>query len=218
MEGLVWGADRMSLATLKKGTSASLTTTLLRTLFIAHGYFEDAMRRDLFLRVHAGIREQDPWLAQKTDAHGKNGMHPLQKAVAAFRILAYGCSYDMVDEYVRVSESSASDCLEHFCSAVEAKFGPEHLHSPTTDDLKRIQKENASRGFPGMISSLDCMNWKWENCPKAWHGSYRGVKGTSIVLEAAVSYDLWFWHSFFGMTGSLNDINVLSVLRFYIAS
>jgi hypothetical protein len=30
-----------------------------------------------------------------------------------------------------------------------------------------------------------------------------------IILEAVASQDLWLWHSFFGMAGSHNDINVL---------
>jgi hypothetical protein len=30
-----------------------------------------------------------------------------------------------------------------------------------------------------------------------------------VVLEAVADYDLWIWHSFFGMVGSHNDINVL---------
>ena len=31
----------------------------------------------------------------------------------------------------------------------------------------------------------------------------------TIILEAVASYDLWIWHAFFGLPGSLNDINVL---------
>ncbi|XP_076913450.1 uncharacterized protein LOC143572081 [Bidens hawaiensis] len=31
----------------------------------------------------------------------------------------------------------------------------------------------------------------------------------SIILEAVASQDLWFWHAFFGVAGSNNDINVL---------
>ena len=42
-------------------------------------------------------------------------------------------------------------------------------------------------------------------------GQYK--KGTekypTVVLEAIVSGDLWFWHAFFGVPGSNNDINVL---------
>jgi hypothetical protein len=30
-----------------------------------------------------------------------------------------------------------------------------------------------------------------------------------MILEAVASQDLWIWHSFFGLPGSLNNINVL---------
>jgi hypothetical protein len=30
-----------------------------------------------------------------------------------------------------------------------------------------------------------------------------------VILEAVATHDLWIWHSFFGMPGSNNDINVL---------
>ena len=39
---------------------------------------------------------------------------------------------------------------------------------------------------------------------------YKGAKGgCSVVLEAVATHDLWIWHSFFGMPGTHNDINVL---------
>lgn len=37
----------------------------------------------------------------------------------------------------------------------------------------------------------------------------RHVDGPTMILEADASQDLWIWHSFFGLPGSLNDINVL---------
>jgi hypothetical protein len=33
----------------------------------------------------------------------------------------------------------------------------------------------------------------------------------TVVLEAVVSQDLWFWHAFFCLPGSHNDINILNV-------
>jgi hypothetical protein len=38
---------------------------------------------------------------------------------------------------------------------------------------------------------------------------------STIMLEAAASHDLWIWHAFFGVPGSNNDINVLSVTVVY---
>ena len=34
-------------------------------------------------------------------------------------------------------------------------------------------------------------------------------RDATIVLETVASEDLWIWHCFFGMPGTLNDINVL---------
>ena len=48
------------------------------------------------------------------------------------------------------------------------------------------------------------------NYPVAWAGQYTGHKlKPTTVLEAMASCDLWIWHCFFGLLGSLNDINVL---------
>ncbi|XP_058820595.1 uncharacterized protein LOC131682840 [Topomyia yanbarensis] len=70
--------------------------------------------------------------------------------------------------------------------------------------------DNEKRGFPGMIGSIDCMHWQWKNCPVALKGQYQGKEGKpTIVLEAIASHDTRIWHAFFGMHGSLNDINVL---------
>ena len=62
-----------------------------------------------------------------------------------------------------------------------------------------------------MIGSIDCMHWVWDKCPVAWHGEHKGhFHKPTIILEAVASYNLRFWHCFFGLPGSLNDINVLN--------
>ena len=61
----------------------------------------------------------------------------------------------------------------------------------------------------GMLRSLDCMPVRWKNCPVACQGSQTGKsEKLSIVLEAFMDYNLWFWHPSFGWPGSLNDINI----------
>ncbi|XP_076890503.1 uncharacterized protein LOC143541613 [Bidens hawaiensis] len=48
-------------------------------------------------------------------------------------------------------------------------------------------------------------------CPTAWRGQFRrgDNPGPTIVLEAVASQDLWFWHAFFWVAGSNNDLNVI---------
>jgi len=70
--------------------------------------------------------------------------------------------------------------------------------------------EGEKRGFPGMLGSIDCMHWKWKNCPTSWQGMYSGhIHEPTSILEAVALYDLWIWHAFFGLLGSHNDINML---------
>ena len=63
-----------------------------------------------------------------------------------------------------------------------------------------------------MLGSIDCTHWTWSNCPVAWRGQYmRGDHDhPTLMLEPVASQDLWFWHAFFGVAGSNNDINVLN--------
>uniref|UniRef100_A0A0D3CUL8 DDE Tnp4 domain-containing protein n=1 Tax=Brassica oleracea var. oleracea TaxID=109376 RepID=A0A0D3CUL8_BRAOL len=125
-------------------------------------------------------------------------------------MMAYGCPADAVDEYLRLGETTALLCLEHFVQGIIDLFGEEYLRRPTPEDLQRLLDTGEERGFPGMIGSIDCMHWEWKNCPTAWKGQYtRGSGKPTIVLEAVASEDLWIWHAFFGPPGTLNDINVL---------
>ncbi|XP_026383295.1 uncharacterized protein LOC113278754 [Papaver somniferum] len=90
-------------------------------------------------------------------------------------------------------------------------FGARYFCEPTPEDVQRLLAENADRGLPGMLGSVDCMQWPWKNCPLLGKELIGGKdKESSLVLEAVVSYDLWFWHSFFGIPGSNNDLNVLA--------
>ncbi|KAK1654030.1 hypothetical protein QYE76_071835 [Lolium multiflorum] len=114
------------------------------------------------------------------------------------------------DEYVRMSESGCLEAMYRFCRAVIAVFGKEFLRQPTAEDTSLLLSINASRGFSGMLGSIDCMHLQWENFPFGRQGSYKGrSEGCTVILDAAASRETWIWHSFFGMAGSHNDINVL---------
>ncbi|XP_071708559.1 uncharacterized protein [Rutidosis leptorrhynchoides] len=84
---------------------------------------------------------------------------------------------------------------------------------PTSSDIARLYSAHEEKhGFKGMLGSIDCMHWKWKNCPVAWKGQYTsGHQGhPTIVLEAVASYDTWIWHAFFDVAGANNDVNVLN--------
>ena len=168
------------------------------------------MSRHLFLRIVNEVEQYDPYFIQRTDAVGVLGLSSLQKITAAYRILAYGTPADSVDEYIRIGESTAIKSLRRFVKAVITMFDDHYLRSPNNIDIARLLQTGEQRGFPGMLGSIDCMHWKWKNCPTAWQGMYTGhCHEPTIILEAVASQDLWIWHAFFGLPGSLNDINVL---------
>ena len=134
----------------------------------------------------------------------------LQKMTAALGILAYGVAVDSTDEYVRIEESIAVESLKKFVKAVVNVFSEEYLRSPNSNDIARLVEVNEKRGFPGMLGSIDCMHWKWKNCPTAWKGQYTSHSHEpTLILEAVASYDSWIWDAFFGLPRSHNDINVL---------
>ncbi|KAK9199388.1 hypothetical protein WN944_014579 [Citrus x changshan-huyou] len=149
-------------------------------------------------------------VAAKRNCAGVLGLSSLQKISATMRMLAYGVSGDSIDEYVRIGESTTIESLKKFVRAVIEIFSNEYLRSPNTNDIARLLAEGKQRGFLRMLGSLDCMHWKWKNCPVAWKGMYVGhAQEPTIILEVVASYDLWIWHMFFRLLGSYNVINVL---------
>ncbi|XP_065631283.1 uncharacterized protein LOC112001981 [Quercus suber] len=168
------------------------------------------MSRSLFLRIQSVVETYEPYFIQKRDNAQRLGLSSLQKITAALRMLAYGVAADFMDEYVRIGESTAIESMKKFVKAVVDIFSKEYLMSPNNEDIARLLVNGEKRGFPRMLGSIDCMHWKWKNCPTAWKGQYSGhIRESTIVLEAMTSYDLWIWHAFFGLPGSNNDINVL---------
>ncbi|KAI4995770.1 hypothetical protein ZWY2020_037818 [Hordeum vulgare] len=168
------------------------------------------MARHVFNRIREGVVAHDPYFQCKMDALGKLGFSSYQKYTAALCMLAYGIPGDVVDEYVRMSKTTCLMSMYKFFQAVIEVFGPEYLRHPTAAYTERLLATNTTRGFPGMLCSIDCMHWEWKNYPFAWQGQYKGhVKACTVILEVVASQDLWIWHTFFGMAISHNDINVL---------
>ncbi|XP_072147811.1 uncharacterized protein [Setaria viridis] len=170
------------------------------------------MRRSLFLRIVDALGKWSQYFTQRTDATNRKGLSPLIKCTAAMRMLAYGTPADSLDENLKIGKSTTLECLGIFAQGVIETFGPEFLRPPTVEETERILQFNESRGFPGMLGSIDCMHWVWKNCPVAWRGQYTSGKehAPTMILEAVATHDLRIWHSYFGVAGANNDINVLN--------
>jgi hypothetical protein len=133
-------------------------------------------------------------------------------------MLAYGTSADQLDEVLMLAASTTLECLGKFAQGVIDMFGEEYLRPPRCDELEHLLQLGESRGFPGMLGSIDCMHWQWEKCPTAWRGRFtNGHHGVpTMILEAVASHDLRIWHAYFGVAGSNNDINVLNKSPLFI--
>jgi len=75
--------------------------------------FETRFRvpRNVFRRLYLAIKDK-PYFQQRINATGHLQAHPLQKVVAAFRVIAYGDAADRADEYVRLSRSTVAQATK----------------------------------------------------------------------------------------------------------
>ena len=113
----------------------------------------------MFVRIMNVVEEHNDYFVQKRNAAGTLGLSCLQKLVAAFRMIAYGVAADATDDYVRIGESTALESLRRFVIVVVQVFGPEYMRLPNEQDTARLLAIGESRGFPGMLGSIDCMHW-----------------------------------------------------------
>ncbi|XP_021971260.1 uncharacterized protein LOC110866418 [Helianthus annuus] len=169
------------------------------------------MSKRLFLRIVEDLENKFDYFKQKADARGKLGFTGIQKCISVLRVLAYGNTTDINDEYLKMIKKTTRDTLELFCDGIINLYGARYLRKPIWYDLQQIHKVHSNQhGLLGMIESLDCRHWRWYNCPTAWRGQHtRGDHdGPSVILQAVASHDLWVWSTYFGLAGSCNDINI----------
>jgi hypothetical protein len=98
-----------------------------------------------------------PYFRSKSGATGKVGFTSYRKCPAAIRVLAYGVSGDLIDEYLRMRETTYLDVMYKFCPAMIAVFGKVYLRGPTTAETAWMLSISEARWFLGMIGNIDCM-------------------------------------------------------------
>uniref|UniRef100_A0A0A9C7I4 Uncharacterized protein n=1 Tax=Arundo donax TaxID=35708 RepID=A0A0A9C7I4_ARUDO len=116
------------------------------------------MNRALFIRIMQAVEQHDDYFVQKRDNIGHLGLSCLQKVTAAYQMIAYGVPADFMDQYVRAAESTNIKSLRRFVKAVVEVFGDDYLRSPNEQDMARLLAIGESRGFSGMLGSIDRMH------------------------------------------------------------
>jgi hypothetical protein len=117
------------------------------------------MSRDMFFLILRGVRDYDPYFQSGSDATGKLGFtsYHYHKCSTTIRILSYGVSGDIFDEYLRMSESTCLKSMYMFFQAMIALFGKLYFREPIVEDTTWLLSINKSRRFP-MIGTIDCMH------------------------------------------------------------
>jgi hypothetical protein len=91
----------------------------------------------LIFEDHHEVCAYDSYFVQKCNVAGVLGLSTVQKCTAALRLLAYGTSRDVVDEYCRLSESTTMEAMRRFVLAIRACFGARYLRQLTREDIVR---------------------------------------------------------------------------------
>ncbi|KAL4564246.1 hypothetical protein LXL04_028303 [Taraxacum kok-saghyz] len=111
---------------------------LVRDYFAADCLYNDELferrfriSKEIFLRISNTLEARYDFFKQKPDARGRMGFSTIQKCTVALRYLAYGVANDASDEYLKMSERTARECVEFFCGCVIDVFGKEYLRKPT---------------------------------------------------------------------------------------
>ena len=107
------------------------------------------MAKHLFMRILEGVRLYDDYFEAQPDATSNYGFSSYQKCIAAIRMLTYGVAGDLVDEYLRMSESTCLESMYRFCKV----FAHERVHC--LESMYRSAKP-WFRCLPGVFKGIKC--------------------------------------------------------------
>ncbi|KAL4564355.1 hypothetical protein LXL04_028416 [Taraxacum kok-saghyz] len=102
---------------------------------------------NLFMRICSVLENRYRFFQQIYDARGRLDFSALQKCTTALRLIAYGASTDSFDEYLKMSERTARECLYRFSKDRKPSL---------SDVLKLFAAHEERHDFPGMLGGIDC--------------------------------------------------------------
>ena len=164
-----------------------------------------------FCMVYEAVKDE-PTFRRKYDAFGRHGITALCCVTSCMRYLVYRTAADREDEYLQLSETVVLASIKSFTRHIIEKFSCQYLNrSPTMEEKVHCMNLMARSGFPGIFGSIDCKHFVWIMCPLREAGAYKGKeRKKTIILETITDREGYFWFTFFGEPGSLNDLNILN--------
>ncbi|XP_042400761.1 uncharacterized protein LOC121990750 [Zingiber officinale] len=115
------------------------------------------MNRDLFPRILNNVENYESYFVQRRNATGMLGLSSFQKMITTLRIFAYGVGADLMDEYVRIGETTTIKSINFFVKTVNSIFGDEYLQSPNSNDIVRLLAIGENEYFKICWGNIDCM-------------------------------------------------------------
>ena len=80
-------------------------------------------------------------------------------------IIVFSIPANATEEYIKIGESTTLENIKRFCRTMVKNFSEQYLRALIVNDIARLLHIGQQHGFLGMLGSLDCMHWKWKNCP-----------------------------------------------------
>jgi hypothetical protein len=168
--------------------------------------------RHRYEEIRSYLCRTDSFFQAGYDAYKRQKVSADAKILITLKYLAYGCSINSFRDYFQMGESTAMMCVKKVTKLMSSstEFRSRFLPAITPADAKQLEAlHHKQHGVRGMIGSLDCSHFVWANCPVAFHGQFQGKEEKrTIVMEAVCDYNRFAWHTVFGYSGVLNDINI----------
>ena len=126
--------------------------------------------------------EQDPYFVQRPDVVGILGLSSLQKYIEAIRMLAYGISADLLDEYCRLGENTTLELLLRFVRAMCTCFETHYLRQPSRANLDAQVAINYVWDFQGCLADLIACIGIGQNIPPLGKHNTKTKTGTRVLF------------------------------------